>query len=89
MFVYLQLSAFACTAVPSHQVDAQPCSVGICIQEDVASTSTAEAFGGMPILSHIMQVEGLLCRVSDPDNLSRPVEVGYNSVFCADRTHEL
>ena len=43
MFVYLQLSAFACTAGPSHQVDAQPCSVGICIQEDVAGSSTAEA----------------------------------------------
>ncbi len=54
----------------------------------MASCSTAKAFGGMPMLSEIMQVEGLLSRVSDPENKSRDDMVCYNSVFCAVRMHE-
>ncbi len=43
-------------SIPSQQEDAHTYSVSICVQEDVAGSSTAEAFGSMPMLSQIMQM---------------------------------
>jgi len=54
----------------------------------VASSSSAEAFVSMPMVSEIMQVEGLLCRISDPENESRDDKLCYKSEICAGRMHE-
>lgn len=82
--------AYARTAVPSHKMGAQSYSIGTCVWEDVASSSSAEAYVSMPneMVSAIMQVDGLLCRISDPENESRDDKICDKSEICAGRMHE-